>query len=603
MEIMTRLQSLQQIFKQSPLITLSKELPNHAELIRQLKSLRREHDVLVEKCYTPLKVVLMGEVKAGKSTLLNTLAGDAVSPTNVTEATASIIEVKHASEPRGIIVRKVGESLEGTPEEIYGILGENRGNQEFFGDVSVVKLEFPLPDLKKVHLVDTPGLATITSNNEQTTLDYIQNSDVVLWVFSAHHLGQWDIEEQLANVKSFGKPIIAVINRLDEINGTPEELENFVEEHLGFFVEETFAISAYQAFEGIRIGDESLLSQSRYPQLLTYLEENIEKQTEHVQEQSIVSSMKALAEKERIQHQMVADTADFLLQSMERRKQEITYHNEAIKKKVKHELQSWIAMEFLDEEKREVMHHVEELGMMSGKGTYDSISERVNRYLSSEYITDILEKKFSEINELFYREWNEAIRDIGDKITMEEDEFRKDQERNYQNQDISFNLYLPKGENELKDGAVKGATIGGAYGFAAATYAAVLGPSAAGITMGSALAAVMPPVLIIGAVTGIAAKLVFGNKKKKEYTLEVRKALDEVKTNVSNVFLPNMQNQLDTESNRIAHNLYEKLCSFMSQGWTEKELIQLQQDLQDYTHTVYKWDHQYEAAAVGRTDR
>ncbi|RBP02519.1 dynamin family protein [Rossellomorea aquimaris] len=600
---MNRLQSLQQIFKQSPLITLSKELPSHSELIRQLKSFRREHDILTEKCYTPLKVVLMGEVKAGKSTLLNTFAGDAVSPTNVTEATACIIEVKHASEPRGLIERKAGENLEGTPEEIYGILGKNRGNQDFFGDVSVVNLEFPLPDLKKVHLVDTPGLATITSNNEQTTLDYIQNSDVVLWVFSAHHLGQWDIEEQLANVKSFGKPIIAVINRLDEIDGTPEELEGFVEEHLGFFVEETFAVSAYQAFEGIRTRDESLLSKSRYPQLLTYLEENIEKHTEHVQEQSITSSMKALAEKERIQHQMVADTTDFLLQSMERRKQEITYHNEAIKKKVKHELQSWIAIKFLDEEKREVMRLVEELGMMSGKSTYDSISERVNRFVSSDYITGILEKKFSEINELFYREWNEAIRDIGEKMTMEEDEFRKDQERNYQNQDISLNLYLPKGENELKDGAVKGATIGGAYGFAAATYAAVLGPSAAGITMGSALAAVMPPVLIIGAVTGIAAKLVFGNKKKKEYTLEVRKALDEVKTNVSDVFLPNMQNQLDSESNRIAHNLYEKLCSFMSQGWTEKELIQLQQDLQGYTHTLYKWDHESEPAAVGRTNR
>lgn len=603
MEVMARLQSLQKVFKQSPFITLSKEFPNHSELLRQLKAHRMEYDILEEKCHTPLKIVLMGEVKAGKSTLLNAFAGDAVSPVNVTEATASIIEIKHASEPRGIIERKSGDYQEGTPEEIYGILGENRGNQDFFGDVSVVKLEFPLPGLKKIHLVDTPGLATITSNNEQTTLDYIQNSDVVLWVFSAHHLGQWDIEEQLANVKSFGKPIIAVINRLDEINGHADEVEGFVEEHLGFFVEETFAVSAYQAFEGIRGGDESLLSNSRYPRLLSYLEENIEKQTEHVQEQSILNSMKALAEKERIQHQIVADTTEFLLKSMERRKQEITYHNEAIKKKVKHELQSWIAMEFMDEEKREVMQLVDELGMMSGKGTYDSISERVNRYVSSEYITGILEKKFSDINELFYQEWNEAIRDIGDKIIMEEDEFRKNQEQNYQDRDISMNLYLPEGENELKDGAVKGAAIGGAYGFAAATYAAVLGPSAAGITMGSALAAVMPPVLIIGAVTGIAAKLVFGNKKKKEYTLEVRKALDEIKANVSDVFLPNMQNQLDIESNRIAHNLFEKLCSFMSQGWTEKELIQLQQDLQSYTHDLYKWEQQSDITVVGKTEQ
>ena len=69
-------------------------------------------------------------------------------------------------------------------------------------------------------------------------------------------------------------------------------------------------------------------------------------------------------------------------------------------------------------------------------------------------------------------------------------------------------LQLPFGGTRYLSLSMKGAAIGGAYGFAAAAYAALLGPSAAGITMGTALGAVMPPVLMIGAVTGIAAMLV-----------------------------------------------------------------------------------------------
>ncbi len=590
MSVLHKLQNLQQILGQSPIVSLSKSISNSGELAKQLQLFRRETEILLEKCYNPLKIVLLGEVKAGKSTLLNVFAGDAVSPTNVTETTASIIEIKHASQRNGSIVNKNGDYINGSPEEIYEILGENRGNQEYFSNVSVVKLEFPLSNLQKVHLVDTPGLATVTSNNEQTTLDYIQNSDVVLWVFSAHHLGQWDIEEQLANVKSYGKPIIAVVNRLDEINGTVEEIESYIEDRLGFFVEEVFAVSAYQAFEGMRTGDEELLINSRYPELLSFLEENIEKQDQEVQQQSLKGSIKALAEKERIQHQIVGDTVTFLLQSMDRRKEEIKYHNDTIKKKMKMELNNWMLTHFLDEEKRELMREVDGLSMISGKTSYDAISTKLNQYVSSEYIIELLEKKFADINNLFHQEWNEAIHTIGEKISMEEDDFKKNQVNLYKDNDVSLNIYLPIGENAVADGAIKGAAIGGAYGIAAATYTAVLGPSAAAVTMGAALGAVLAPALIVGAVTGIAAKLVFGNKKKKEFKMEIIKAFDETKQQVSGVFLPTMVDQLEKKSNQTANDLYEKLCSFMSQGWTEKELIDLQQKIKVYNSTLKTWE-------------
>jgi hypothetical protein len=286
---------------------------------------------------------------------------------------------------------------------------------------------------------------------------------------------------------------------------------------------------------------------------------------------------------------MIDDTVSFLLHSMDRRKEEIKYYNDSIKKKIKMELQNWVLTHLLDEEKRDLRKGVEALTMMSGKGSYDAISTRANKYVSSEYILELLENKFAELNEMFQNEWKDAIQSIGEKISLEEEEFRRNQESLYGNMDMSLSIYLPQGENAVADGAMKGAAIGGAYGVAAAAYAAVLGPSAAGVTMGAALGAIMPPVLIIGAVTGIAAKLVFGNKKKKEYSIEIMRAIDEAKQKVSDVFLPTMLIQLEEESNKIANELHEKYCKFLSNGWTEQELITHQQNLKSYNTTLLRW--------------
>lgn len=591
MQTIEKLHSLQHILASSPLINTSKEFPNSIGLVSQLNSYRKEIDILIGKCYNPLKIVLMGEVKAGKSTLINALAGGQISPTNVSESTASIIEIKHASHSKSKLIKKSGESVEGQSEEIYQLLDDHRGDQEFFSSIDYVQVEHYLPNLRKVQLVDTPGLATVTVENESRTVEYIQNSDVVLWVFSAHHLGQSDIEEQLNNVKSFGKPIIGVVNRLDEVDSTAEELEEFINDRLGFFIDETFAISAYQAFLGTGEKNEQLMQTSRFPQLLAYLEENIEKQTLNVQEESLISSAEALAEKEQIQHQLVVENADFLLHSMNRRKIEIQYHNKEIKQKIKLDIENWIENELFEDEKRSLLLEIDSLGKMAGKESYDSIASRFKKIVSSEEILKNLDKKYNDISAVYKGEWNNAIESIGEKINLEEEEFRERQSIVYNDIQLSYTTLLPEGENIIADGAKKGAAIGGAYGFAAATYAAVLGPSAAGITLGTALGAFMPPVLIIGAVTGIAAKLVFGNKKKKEFSIEVTRTFEEAKSKVRHVFMPALIDHLEKQNTQTANELYNKICEFMSQGWTDQELNNLKQEILIYKDRIARWKH------------
>ncbi|MGB3259398.1 dynamin family protein, partial [Paenisporosarcina sp.] len=351
MSLITSIENLQLYFQQSPVLKSKKNFPGFEGFLGNLNKHRHDLQILSDKCESPLKMVIMGEVKAGKSTLLNALAGEDVSPTNVSEATASIIEVNYSPERKGEIV-KIDKKIEGNIEEIYDILNRHKGDFEFFQDVESVKLQFPIANLRKLHLIDTPGLGTVTQMNQETTMNFIQNCDVVLWVFSAHHLGQADIEEHLATVSSYGKPIIAVINRLDETDGQKEELEEYIQGRLGYYIDQTFAISAYQAFEAMKTDNGALLEKSNFPNLLNYLENDIERRESDVQAQSILSSIRAVAEKEKMQHQLLADSLRFLLESMQRRKEDIRYQNERIKRKLSIELTSWASTNLLEGSKQ-----------------------------------------------------------------------------------------------------------------------------------------------------------------------------------------------------------------------------------------------------------
>ena len=97
-----------------------------------LKKIESEMDIIYNKINSSLKVVLMGEVKAGKSTIINSIVGEEVSYVDVVEATASIIEIEYGFKEQAVIERFDGENITGSIEEINSILAQNINDQDFF---------------------------------------------------------------------------------------------------------------------------------------------------------------------------------------------------------------------------------------------------------------------------------------------------------------------------------------------------------------------------------------------------------------------------------------------------------------------------------------
>ena len=98
----------------------------------------------------PLHAAILGEVKAGKSTLLNAFAGGDISPTNTTETTACILKITYGTDEEGCIYYKDGSQIVSSIESVYQTLSEHRQEPEFFSHIDYIVIKKNLTGLKPV---------------------------------------------------------------------------------------------------------------------------------------------------------------------------------------------------------------------------------------------------------------------------------------------------------------------------------------------------------------------------------------------------------------------------------------------------------------------
>lgn len=117
-----------------------------------------------EILWEPPRVVVIGRLKAGKSTLVNALVGERVAATAAVECTNVVSVFRKGAPARAEVVgldgRRQRVPLHGTV-----LLDAGRPVQ----DIAYVDRFLPSRSIENITLVDTPGTATLTVENEVTT--------------------------------------------------------------------------------------------------------------------------------------------------------------------------------------------------------------------------------------------------------------------------------------------------------------------------------------------------------------------------------------------------------------------------------------------------
>ena len=196
-------------------------------------------------------LVIVGEFNSGKSAFINALLGTRVAEEGVTPTTAQIT------------VLQFGETVE---RQVRG--------------PSLHVITAPAPILREIHVVDTPGTNAIIREHEAITADFVPRSDLVLFVTSADRPFTETERAFLEQVRSWGKKVVVVVNKIDILDGEPqvEEVRGFVAEHarrlLGF-APEIFPVSARLALRA-KQGEPTAWAPSRFEDLERYIRDTLD---------------------------------------------------------------------------------------------------------------------------------------------------------------------------------------------------------------------------------------------------------------------------------------------------------------------------------------
>ncbi|MED2972885.1 dynamin family protein [Fictibacillus sp. B-59209] len=544
-------------------------------------------DILIENISAALCVGIIGEVKAGKSTLINALAGRVVTPTNVLEATSSIIKIKYSATEYAKIIYTTGTIEEKENVEVlFQFLTEHANDQLFFSTVQSVEIGIPLNNLRNLILVDTPGLETVTKDNEKRTHDFVKNADLFLWVINGHYLGQADILDTMMEIIKHGKPVVAVLNRIDEIDGDVDRLVTYLEDELGMYVQNIFPFSGYQALQGILENNNNKIDESGYYTLLNYLDERINQKVDEVKVKSTLSATQTLIHRDIVKHEEILNTMKFVEDQIEKVERIVEEYSDKTGNVIQHAFDNWYSYRFLESEKKELMDVVQTGNIFSNKKMKENLNVALQNFLSNERIDQQLTLQVQELNEIFKIEWDKALHKLKEEILIDFNDFSvAGQKRLTLQLSNTDKLHI---EGSVLSGAATGAWIGGAAGASAAFYAAALGPAASYVTIGMAASAFLPPFLLIGASIGFTNKLLKTKKEKNLVEMNVSELIEsykkENKLQISNHVLKIFKERAELVSRNVLEELTRSFCNQQSKD----ELMVYKKTLTEYIMKMKK---------------
>lgn len=165
-------------------------------------------------------LVVVGEFNAGKSALVNALLGEKILPEGATPTTSRVTFVKWGEQ--------IGEQI---VDEDFGIFS------------------YPLPLLREMNIVDTPGTNAVIRRHERLTQEFLPRSDLVLFVTSADRPMTESERQFLEGIRIWGKKVIFALNKEDilENQAALDEVRDFVLKYAERVIgakPELFAVSA-----------------------------------------------------------------------------------------------------------------------------------------------------------------------------------------------------------------------------------------------------------------------------------------------------------------------------------------------------------------------
>ena len=213
-------------------------------------------------------LAVLGQVKRGKSTLLNALLGEDVLPSSVIPLTAlptfiqygekRLLRVRYSDSRPDLVLK--GEPTQWLNKQLMGFVTEDANPHNEKG-VLQVEITHPAAILRDVVLIDTPGIGSTYRHNTEATMNFLPQCDAALFMVSADPPITEVEVAFLKEIKSRVTQLFFVLNKVDYLTEAERETA------LGFYrtvlTRDTgidrdtriFAISARKGLQAKESGD------------------------------------------------------------------------------------------------------------------------------------------------------------------------------------------------------------------------------------------------------------------------------------------------------------------------------------------------------------
>ena len=170
-------------------------------------------------------LVVLGQFKRGKSSLINAIIGKELLPTGLLPLTSAITTLCYGPKEKVCLQRKGWVFDQEIPIKDLPEFVTQQGNPGNEKGLIEARIELPVAFLRRgVHFVDTPGIGSSQLENTATTNQFLPEADAVIFVTSVEAPLSQVEQNFLREVSGYVHKLFIVVNKIDLIS-PPERVQ------------------------------------------------------------------------------------------------------------------------------------------------------------------------------------------------------------------------------------------------------------------------------------------------------------------------------------------------------------------------------------------
>jgi GTP-binding protein EngB required for normal cell division len=486
------------------------------------------------------RLILVGEFKAGKSTLMNALLRGEYAATDILEMTSWIARYWPSDLPFCRIMRADGREVEVQPDEFKQKCQSRDFTQNELSQISRVDIGLPISTMT-FSIIDCPGLGSVTRENERRMVDALQDADVIVWAVDVDSIGGMREGALLQKLLSQGMPHITVLTKCDLISESEiDEIKQFLCDEFSLKKQDIFSTSARKALEEIKQGRQ-LSKGTGIPQLDHYIRHDVSTRHGELRRQAEHAHISRINEQALMLVGRVHDELLTAKDALDRFKNIAVNMRKAVQGQLEMEVEGMVRERMFADHRTAIVNDIE-TSLKSGKGSLsqDSITAIFKKNLGEKYLDSFWQDISTSMTTSASQLWMDKLKDV----QVELDEIcQRFQSASWHELAVTQSpqamaLNISAISNETFSTALK-------TSFGIAGFATVYAAATAHVSLLAAATGVGIPIAAIGAVVSSALFYFQKNKSQNAAALEATVLVDSyVKHFIEDILRPHLFPQI-----------------------------------------------------------